>query len=111
MSYGSTPRRAGSWSGRARMMTLSKSSWLTSRPCARTVAVYSCPGGTGSAPICPDGFTVFWAFLMWSQYLVNDTDVRFQSGLRGPVRADPSGAIQPAVDPYPAYELWPALGA
>ena len=41
------------------MMTLSKSSWLTRRPCARTVAVYSCPGGTGSAPICPDGFTVF----------------------------------------------------
>lgn len=43
---------------------------------------------------------------LWSQYLVNDKDVRFQSGLRGPVR----GGV-PFDPPYPAYALWPTLGA
>ena len=48
---------------------------------------------------------------LWSQYQVNDRDTRFQSALRGPVRADASGAIRPAADPYPAYALWPKLRA
>jgi hypothetical protein len=48
---------------------------------------------------------------LWSQYLVNDKDVRFQSGLRGPVRAGPDGTRAPFEPPYPAYALWPTLGA
>lgn len=48
---------------------------------------------------------------LWSQYLVNDKDVRFQSGLRGPVRADANGVLTPFEPPYPAYALWPELGA
>lgn len=47
---------------------------------------------------------------LWSQYLVNDTDARFQSALRGPVQTDASGAIRPAAEPYPAYDLFPTLG-
>ncbi len=47
---------------------------------------------------------------LWSQYQVNDRDVRFQSSLRGPVRDTPAGRI--AYDPpYPAYALWPQLAA
>jgi hypothetical protein len=47
---------------------------------------------------------------LWSQYQVNDRDVRFQSSLRGPVRDTPAGRI--VYDPpYPAYDLWPQLAA
>jgi hypothetical protein len=48
---------------------------------------------------------------LWSQYLVNDLDVRFQSSLRGPARPDPNGTMVPFEPPYPAYALWPTLGA
>jgi hypothetical protein len=48
---------------------------------------------------------------LWSQYLVNDLDVRFQSGLRGPVRTAPDGTRVPFEPPYPAYAIWPTLGA
>jgi hypothetical protein len=47
---------------------------------------------------------------LWTQYQVNDTDVRFQSSLRGPVRAAADGAREPNDPPYPAYALWPTLG-
>jgi hypothetical protein len=47
---------------------------------------------------------------LWTQYLVNDDAVRFQSGLRR-VRALPSGGYALDGPPYPAYELWPTLGA
>jgi hypothetical protein len=47
---------------------------------------------------------------LWTQYQVNDRDVRFQSSLRGPVRDTTAGRL--AHDPpYPAYALWPALAA
>lgn len=46
----------------------------------------------------------------WTHYLVNDLDVRFQSSLRGPVRAGPEGRA-PHDPPYPAYDLWPQLAA
>jgi hypothetical protein len=45
---------------------------------------------------------------VWSQYQVHDRDVRFQSGLRGPVSETPAGRI-PHDPPYPAYDLWPRL--
>lgn len=48
---------------------------------------------------------------LWTQYFVNDRDVRFQSSLRGPLRAGPDGALTPHDPPYPAYSLWPELGA
>ncbi len=48
---------------------------------------------------------------LWTQYQVNDADVRFQSGLRGPVTIDPAGAQVPHDPPYPAYALWSGLGA
>jgi hypothetical protein len=48
---------------------------------------------------------------LWSQYQVNDRDVRFQSGLRGPVRDQPDGTRALFDPPYPAYDLWPRLGA
>lgn len=48
---------------------------------------------------------------LWTQYLVNDFDVRFQSGLRGPVRNRPDGTAALYEPPYPAYALWPTLGA
>jgi hypothetical protein len=48
---------------------------------------------------------------LWTQYLLNDTDVRFQSSLRGPVRAAANGAPVPNDPPYPAYALWSSLGA
>jgi hypothetical protein len=51
------------------------------------------------------------AVRLWSQYQVNDRDVRFQSGLRGPVRDRPDGSRVLHDPPYPAYELWPRLGA
>ncbi|HZV75890.1 MAG TPA: hypothetical protein VFF79_19445 [Conexibacter sp.] len=47
---------------------------------------------------------------LWTQYQVNDRDVRFQSSLRGPVRDTPAGRILHD-PPYPAYTLWPALAA
>ncbi|HEV7774548.1 MAG TPA: hypothetical protein VGO48_14800 [Conexibacter sp.] len=47
---------------------------------------------------------------LWTQYQVNDRDVRFQSGLRGPVQDTPAGRV-PHDPPYPAYELWPTLAA
>lgn len=47
---------------------------------------------------------------LWTQYQVNDRDVRFQSGLRGPVQDTPAGRI-PHDPPYPAYALWPTLAA
>jgi hypothetical protein len=47
---------------------------------------------------------------LWSQYQVNDRDVRFQSALRGPISETPAGRI-PHDPPYPAYELWPQLTA
>jgi hypothetical protein len=47
---------------------------------------------------------------VWTQYQVHDRDVRFQSGLRGPVRDTPAGhAVHDP--PYPAYDLWPQLAA
>ena len=48
---------------------------------------------------------------LWTQYFVNDRDVRFQSSLRGPLQLGPDGALTPHDPPYPAYELWPRLGA
>jgi hypothetical protein len=45
---------------------------------------------------------------LWTQYQVNDRDVRFQSGLRGPVRETPAGRVLHD-PPYPAYALWPTL--
>jgi hypothetical protein len=47
---------------------------------------------------------------LWTQYQVNDREVRFQSSLRGPVRDTPTGRI-PCDPPYPAYATWPALAA
>lgn len=47
---------------------------------------------------------------LWSQYQVNDRDVRFQSGLRGPVQDTPAGRVLHD-PPYPAYALWPTLAA
>ncbi len=46
----------------------------------------------------------------WTQYQVHDRDVRFQSGLRGPVRDTPAGRVVHD-PPYPAYDLWPQLAA
>jgi hypothetical protein len=48
---------------------------------------------------------------LWTHYLVNDRDVRFQSSLRGPVQANPAGAVVPCDPPYPAYAMWQGLGA
>jgi hypothetical protein len=48
---------------------------------------------------------------LWTQYLVNDRDVRFQSSLRGPVAAAAAGAVVPRDPPYPAYAMWQELGA
>jgi hypothetical protein len=48
---------------------------------------------------------------MWTQYKVNDLDERFQSALRGPARQQPDGSWVAAEPPYPAYALWPQLGA
>jgi len=45
---------------------------------------------------------------LWTQYQLNDRDVRFQSSLRGPIRETPAGRI-PCDPPYPAYALWPQL--
>lgn len=47
---------------------------------------------------------------VWTQYQVNDRDVRFQSSLRGPVQETPTGRV-PHDPPYPAYALWPTLAA
>jgi hypothetical protein len=47
---------------------------------------------------------------LWTQYQVNDRDLRFRSSLRGPVRDTPAGRI-PRDPPYPAYDLWPQLSA
>jgi hypothetical protein len=45
---------------------------------------------------------------LWSQYQVHDRDVRFQSGLRGPISETPAGrAVHDP--PYPGYALWPTL--
>jgi hypothetical protein len=46
----------------------------------------------------------------WTQYQVHDRDVRFQSGLRGPVQETPAGRVVHD-PPYPAYDLWPRLAA
>lgn len=48
---------------------------------------------------------------MWTQYKVNDLDERFQSSLRGPARRRADGSWAAADPPYPAYALWPRLGA
>jgi hypothetical protein len=48
---------------------------------------------------------------LWTQYQVNDRDVRFQSGLRGPVRDQPGGSRALNDPPYPAYATWPTIGA
>jgi hypothetical protein len=45
---------------------------------------------------------------LWTQYQVNDRDVRFQSGLRGPVQDTSAGRVLHD-PPYPAYALWPTL--
>jgi len=45
---------------------------------------------------------------VWAQYQVHDRDVRFQSGLRGPVRDTPAGRVVHD-PPYPAYDLFPQL--
>lgn len=47
---------------------------------------------------------------LWTQYQVNDRDVRFQSSLRGPVRETAAGRL-PNDPPYPAYDLWPRLAS
>lgn len=47
---------------------------------------------------------------VWTQYQVHDRDVRFQSGLRGPISETAAGRV-PRDPPYPAYELWPQLAA
>jgi hypothetical protein len=47
---------------------------------------------------------------LWTQYQVNDRDVRFQSSLRGPVRETPAGRVLND-PPYPAYDRWPGLAA
>jgi hypothetical protein len=47
---------------------------------------------------------------LWTQYQVNDRDVRFQSSLRGPVSDLPAGRV-PRDPPYPAYAVWPTLAA
>jgi len=47
---------------------------------------------------------------VWTQYQVNDRDVRFQSSLRGPVQDTPTGRLLHD-PPYPAYTLWPTLNA
>jgi hypothetical protein len=47
---------------------------------------------------------------LWTQYQVNDRDVRFQSSLRGPVQETPAGRVLHD-PPYPAYALWPTLAA
>jgi hypothetical protein len=47
---------------------------------------------------------------LWTQYQVNDRDVRFQSSLRGPIQETPAGRL-PNDPPYPAYALWPQLSA
>jgi hypothetical protein len=46
---------------------------------------------------------------LWTQYQINDRDVRFQSSLRGPVQETPAGRVLHD-PPYPAYALWPNLG-
>lgn len=46
---------------------------------------------------------------LWTQYLVHDDEVHFQSGLRGPVRWTATGAL-PHDPPYPAYALADARG-
>lgn len=74
-------------------------------------------------PAHPDAFaeqaaaiTTNWAAMaqlpvrLWTQYQVNDRDVRFQSGLRGPVQDTPAGRVLHD-PPYPAYGLWPTLAA
>lgn len=74
-------------------------------------------------PAHPDAYaeqvaaiTANWAAMsrlpvrLWSQYQVNDRDVRFQSGLRGPVQDTPAGRVLHD-PPYPAYGLWPTLSA
>ncbi|HET6448213.1 MAG TPA: hypothetical protein VFG31_03815 [Conexibacter sp.] len=45
---------------------------------------------------------------LWTQYQVNDRDVRFQSSLRGPVQDTPAGRVLHD-PPYPVYELWSRL--
>jgi hypothetical protein len=47
---------------------------------------------------------------LWTQYQINDRDVRFQSSLRGPVLDTAAGRV-PRDPPYPAYDLWPTLAA
>ena len=47
---------------------------------------------------------------LWSQYQINDRDVRFQSALRGPIEDTPAGRTLHD-PPYPAYALWPTLAA
>ena len=48
---------------------------------------------------------------LWTQYQVNDADVRFQSALRGPIAGGPGGGPLPHDPPYPASALWPTLAA
>ncbi|MBB4661147.1 hypothetical protein [Conexibacter arvalis] len=48
---------------------------------------------------------------MWTQYKVNDADEWFQSSLRGPARQQADGSWRLHDPPYPAYALWPRLGA
>ena len=43
------------------------SSAFIRRPRARTVYVSCCPGGTGSPPIWPAGFTTFWAAMAFTR--------------------------------------------
>ena len=48
---------------------------------------------------------------MWTQYQVHDQHEWFQSSLRGPARQRPDGSWALHEPPYPAYALWPQLGA
>ena len=62
---------------------LPNSSVVWSRPAARTVYVMSCPDGPGSAPICPDGFTVLCCWIPFAR-----------SGTVSPIVARRSGFTQ-----------------
>lgn len=48
---------------------------------------------------------------LWTQYQVNDLPERFQSSLRGPASRRADGGWTVNDPPYPAYALWPQLGA
>ena len=76
-------RRTWAPLGSERTTTSPNSSAVSSRPWARTFQVSSWPGGAGSPPIFPDGFTAF-CFCTAST----------RSGTVSPRRASTSGFTQ-----------------